>query len=171
MTKEDKPKKEKTAKAAKTVGPKTVDATAGIGHNSGKVIPELVNIVKEILASSERQKTEAKLQRDLRNRAKSEFGILSSALQYEISLQKKDPDVRVQHEQGHADLKTALGYQPELDFVGAVPTNASLKAQPSEAEIKAGEGFTVDDDDEDKGYPSEDETDDLPAGNVITREG
>lgn len=166
MSKTPKPKKEKTAKAA---GPKTVDKPAGIGHNSGAVIPELVTIIDEILASSARQKAEAKLQRDLRNRAKSEFGVLSGPLAHEIRLRKMDSDVRVQFESGHNDLKAALGYQPELDFVGATPTNASLKAQPSEAELKGGEGFTVDPDEDDT--EETDETEGEANGNVITREG
>lgn len=116
----------------------------GIGHNSGQIIPELVNLVDELLASSERQKREGQLQRDLRNRAKSEFGVLSGPLSHEIRLRKMDKDVRVQFESGHGDLKQALGYQPELDFQGGVATQASVKAQPPEAQLT-----------KDKGHPKE----------------
>ena len=84
-----------------------------IGHNSQE-IPELKGMMDEYLASCERQKAEAKLQRDIRNRAKTEFGVLSSAWAHEVRLRKMDEDVRVQFEEGHKDLKCALGYQLPL---------------------------------------------------------
>lgn len=135
MTDRAAPKAKKGAKADKKKNRPKLEPSKikhGIGHNSGQVIPELVNLVDELLASSERQKREGQLQRDLRNRAKSEFGVLSGPLSHEIRLRKMDKDVRVQFESGHGDLKQALGYQPELDFQGGVPTKASVKAQPSE---------------------------------------
>lgn len=157
MTDRVPPKGKKSGKgkgAAKVKGPAKpkLDPTKlhGIGHNSGQVIPELQKIVTEILASSERMKNEAKVQRDLRNRAKSEFGVLSGPLAHEIRLRKMDKDVRVQFESSHTDLKVALGYQPSLDFQGGTPTNASVKAQPSEAEMagKQPEKFHVEEGDE-----------------------
>lgn len=145
-------KKPKTEKANKASGPKA--PAAGIGHNSGKVIPELVKLVDEILAFDEQKKSIAKAQRDLRNRAKQEFGVLAGPLAHEIRLRKMDKDVRVQFEMGHTDLKTSLGYQPELDFVNGVATNVSQRAQPSEAELNGGdddEGFDAPADDDDSG--------------------
>lgn len=125
MTKVSKPKK---AKEKKKAAPKLV--AAGIGHNSGQVVPELVKIVDEILASAERQKQEGRNQRDLRNRAKSEFGILSTVLAHEIGLRKKDPDVRAQFESGHRDLKSALGYQEILTFDNPNVEPPAVKPQP-----------------------------------------
>lgn len=147
----------------------------GIGHNSGQVIPELVNLVDELLASSERQKREGQLQRDLRNRAKSEFGVLSGPLSHEIRLRKMDKDVRVQFESGHVDLKHALGYQPELDFQDGVPTQASVKAQPPEAQLSKDKGhsperFEVEEDDGEGQEPEP--TQPKPSRkDVIEREG
>lgn len=128
----------------KPAGPKVVASTIkpGMGHNRGQIVPEVKKIVEEILASATRQKAEGKIQRELRNKAKTEFGVLSGALSHEIRLRKMDPDVRVQFESSHQDLKQMLGYQPQLDFVGATPTQASVKAQPSEAEAQR---FSVDD--------------------------
>lgn len=159
----------------------------GIGHNSGQVIPELVNLVDELLASSERQKREGQLQRDLRNRAKSEFGVLSGPLSHEIRLRKMDKDVRVQFESGHGDLKQALGYQPELDFQGGVATQASVKAQPPEAQLSKDKGpskerFEVDAEDAEDPADAQEEAEEeaeQPAPkkpvaspkNVIEREG
>lgn len=117
-----KPKKEKKKKAAKKApGPKLVagaltPAAATVGHNSGEAIPALKEIIDEILASDDRVKNEGKLKRDLRNRAKTEFNVLSSVLAHEIRLRKMDKDVRIQFESGHHDLKTMTGYQQELDL-------------------------------------------------------
>lgn len=186
MTDRAPPKAKKGAKKDTAVkGPKKPKLDPhqlkGIGHNSGQVIPELVNLVDELLASSERQKREGQLQRDLRNRAKSEFGVLSGPLSHEIRLRKMDKDVRVQFESGHGDLKQALGYQPELDFQDGVPTKASAKAQPSEAQMASKDPspqrFEVDpeegedaEDEADKKQPAKHEA--APAKkNVIEREG
>lgn len=105
---------------------------AGAGHNSGEAIPALIGIVDEILASAERVKEEGKLTRDLRNRAKSEFGVLSSVLAHEIRLRKMDKDVRIQFESGHHDFKGMLGYQASLDLKpGTVERTENQLADPS----------------------------------------
>jgi hypothetical protein len=108
----------------------------------------------------------------MRNRLKTEFGILASSVAREVALRKLDVDVRVQVETNHEDFKKMLGYQPSLDFAGAEPTSTSVKAQPSEAQLDArntepqrgpkppakdAKGFTV------EGEPED--------GGVITREG
>ncbi len=110
---------------------------AKLGHNSGEVVPGLVNLVDEIMSISDRKKALAKAERDCRNRAKTEFGVLAGVLAHEIRLRKMDKDVRVQFESNHQDVKTMLGYQAELDFVGGTPTKASLKQQPTEAELQS----------------------------------
>lgn len=150
--------------------------TPGIGHNSnGQVVPGLQKLVAEILASSARQKSESKLQRDLRNRAKSEFGILSNVLAEEIKKQKMDKDVRVQYEAGQEDVKKMLGYQASLDFAGAHPTKASVSQQPSETELAAQSperDYTVDDEEEAAASHYEDEdSEDGHRPSVIEREG
>lgn len=142
----------KTAKPAK---PKLEVVKPGIGHNSnGQVVPGLVKLVDELLHIDEQKKAMSKAERDCRNRAKTEFGILSGTLAHEMRLRKMDPDVRVQFESNHSDLKVALGYQPELDFVNGQPTRASYSQQLSEKEIAATrqgdeESFEVNDDEED----------------------
>lgn len=124
-------------KAPKQPGPRLVgkDVRPSIGHNSGQVIPELVKLVGELLAIGEQKKALGKAERDLRNKAKVEFGVLSGPLAHEMRLRKMDGDVRVQFESSHADLKRSLGYQPELDFQAGTPTQASVKAQPPESEL------------------------------------
>ncbi len=114
-----KPKKGKKGKAAKKAGPKLIANTltpAPVGHNSGEAIPGVKEIIDNIIASKARQKNEAKLQRDERNRAKTEFGILAGVLAHEIRLRGLDSDVRIQFESGHADLKVMSGYQFALDL-------------------------------------------------------
>jgi hypothetical protein len=174
MTDRAPPKAKKGAKKDAVKGPKKpkLDPTKlhGIGHNSGQVIPELVNLVDELLASAARQKREGQLQRDLRNRAKTEFGVLSGPLSHEIRLRKMDKDVRVQFESGHGDLKQALGYQPELDFQDGVPTKASAKAQPSEAQMASKDPspdrYEVE---EDEGEGAEEEGEDVPTATKHTQ--
>lgn len=125
-----KKKGEKKAPGPKLAAEALTPASAG--HNSGEAIPALVSIVDEILASDERVKEEGKLKRDLRNRAKTEFGILSSVLAYEIRLRKMDKDVRIQVESGHHDLKCMLGYQASLDLKpGTVERTENQLADPS----------------------------------------
>lgn len=115
-----KPKKAKKQKAPKAPpGPKLIPANltpAPAGHNSGEAIPALRGIIDEILAFAEQKKNIAKAERDLRNRAKTEFNVLSSVLAHEIRLRKMDNDVRIQFESGHHDLKVMTGYQQELDL-------------------------------------------------------
>lgn len=121
-----------TKPAKKATGPKAVSAH-GIGHNSGQKIPALIKLVDELLDIGDKKKSLGKAERDLRNKAKTEFGILPGPLAHELRLRKMDEDVRVQFESNHGDLKTALGYQPSLDFEAGVPTKQSVKAQPAEA--------------------------------------
>lgn len=136
--------KKKGADKSKLTGPKAVskDPKHGIGHNSGEKNPEAIKCVEELMRFQEQKKSIAKAERDVRNRLKIEFGIMSSSVAREIALRKMDPDVRVQVESNHDDFKKMLGYQPSLDFVGAAPTAASVKAQPSE---EPKEGFEVHD--------------------------
>lgn len=137
--------------AKKPTGPKLVASNVkpGVGHNSnGEVVPGFVNLVDELLAINAQKKALGEAERTLRNKAKSEFGVLSGVLAHEMRLRKMDSDVRVQFESNHQDVKKMLGYQPELDFVGGTPTKASVAVQPTEAELAARNGdkkFTVDD--------------------------
>lgn len=146
-----KAKKDKAAK--KPAGPKPV---ANIGHNSnGETSPEAVNLINEIMAFQDQKKSIAKAERDCRNRLKTEFGILSTSVAREVALRKLDPDVRVQVESNHEDFKKMLGYQPQLDFVEGQATQASQKAQPSEAQLAGGNagGFEVNDDEAEEQAP------------------
>jgi|GEM_PF-4427250 len=152
-----------TAKVKKT-GPKLVVADLkGIGHNSnGEVIPGLVKIVDEILHLDAQKAAIGKAQRDLRNRAKSEFGVLSGPLAYELRLRKMDTDVREQFESAHKDLKVALGYQTEMEFL-----KSGEKAQIPAKEHAHQPGYSVE--------HGEDDGADAPqsqaAGGIISREG
>lgn len=113
-----KAKKEKKV-ATKKHGPKLLPnnlAAPPAGHNSGETNPAVVEILDEIMASKERVKTEGKLQRDCRNRLKTEFGILSSVTAHEIRMRTLDPDVRIQFESGCADIKVMTGYQFAMDL-------------------------------------------------------
>lgn len=161
-------KKDKGAK--KGADKKPMPAKATIGHNSnGQKIPGLIKVVDELLHIGEQKKAMGKAERDLRNKAKTEFGILSGPLAHELRLRKMDGDVRVQFESNHSDLKVALGYQPELDFAGGVPTQASVKAQPPEAEMPSNVKplYSVKDEDDETSNP--DTT--AKSGGVIEREG
>ena len=151
----------KGKKDKKVSGPKKADKSVrGIGDNSGKKIPGVIKLVDELLHYAEQKKKIAQAERECRNRAKSEFGIMSGPLAHELKLRKMDKDVRVQFESNHQDLKTALGYQPELDFAGAQPTRASAAAQPSEAEMADRaeddeDGYSVNDDAEEDEQPED----------------
>lgn len=133
-----KAKTAKKDKEPKVPGPKLVtkDLKAGVGHNSntGEKNPEAIKCLEELMALQAQKKTIARAERDIRNRLKSEFSILASSVSREISLRKLDPDVRVQVETNHEDFKKMVGYQPSLDFVNGVPTEASQKAQARETE-------------------------------------
>lgn len=165
-------KKSGKDKGAKKPGPKLAKDTIvpGVGHNSGQKIPGVIKLVDELLHIGEQKKSLGKAERDLRNKAKSEFGIMSGPLAHEMRLRKMDDDVRVQFESNHSDLKVALGYQPELDFAGAQPTRASASQQPSEAQIRGRkpqvaaepeEGYSVEGDGgeegEDEGFSESDQ--------------
>jgi hypothetical protein len=101
-----KPKKEKAV----------VTPIKTIGHNSAEVVGGLVAAVDEMLAINEQKKALGKAERDIRNKVKSEYGVLSSVFAHEMRLRKLANDARVQFESGHADLKIALGYQHSLDL-------------------------------------------------------
>lgn len=178
--KRKKPAKDKATK--KVPGPKLVTVAPGIGHNgphTGEKNPEAIKCMDELIEFQAQKKALAKAERDVRNRLKTEFGILASSVAREVALRKLDADVRVQVETNHEDFKKMLGYQPQLDFAdGSTPTNASVKAQPKEAELERtteptrapkppaapeGKVFTVEKD--------EGEEKDGDDSNVITREG
>ena len=176
MTSKPAPKSKKDKDAGtKKPGPRLVvaDMTPGIGHNSGEKHPEVIKRIEELMALQAQKKSIAKAERDIRNSLKTEFGVLSSSVAREVALRKLDPDVRVQVETNHEDLKKMLGYQPQLDFVGGQPTDASIKAQPSEAELAGKEGFEVNDGEEsaeDDQIEGQHGMPPAPRG-VITREG
>lgn len=184
MTSKAAPKVSKKAKdtTAKKAGPKLVTADLkGVGHNSGEKSPEAIKCLEELVHIEAQKKALAKGALQVRNRLKSEFGILSTSVARELALRKLDPDVRVQVETNHEDFKKMLGYQAQLDFVAGQtqPTEASAKAQPSEAELAGNgdeEGFEVSGEGE-----AEDQTqgqhemppvpENLRRPGVITREG
>lgn len=147
-------KKPAKAKKAKVKDKKPKAPIHGIGHNSGgKVIPQLRAMVDETLHLDEQIKALNKAKRDVRNRAKTEFGVLSSTWAHEMRLRKLDPDVRVQFESSHDDLKIALGYQPELPFESKKPLEKDLPPK----------------DESDDENPDDDEDDEDP--DVINRAG
>ena len=165
----------KDTETKKVPGPKLVakDIKPGIGHNhTGEKNPEAIKCLEELMGFQVQKKAIAKAERDVRNRLKTEFGILASSVAREVALRKLDEDVRVQVETNHEDFKKMLGYQPSLDFGTGLATEASVKAQPSEAQLDArdtepkrsvnvvpqGKGFVV-------------KTDDDAEGGVINREG
>lgn len=88
----------------------------GAGDNSG-VVQGMVDIVEETLAIDEQIKELNKAKRDLRNKAKNEFGVLAFNFNEEVRFRKLDRDVRIQYESGRVDLQTMLGYQASLDLL------------------------------------------------------
>lgn len=106
----------KKNKVEKPLGPKLVGEYPSVGHNKGEVIPALVELMEEDLALDEKKKSIAQAQRDIRNRAKTEFGVMAAVWAYEKRMRKMDKDVRIQLESGVHDLKEMLGYQIELDL-------------------------------------------------------
>lgn len=112
----DEKKKPLKKKSGKKPNLKDVKSEAGVGHNSGGQNPRMIAIIDEILENNRRVAEINKANRDLRNEAKSSFGILASVLAHEIRLRKMDDDVRIQFESGHHDLKDMLGYQASLDL-------------------------------------------------------
>lgn len=111
-----KPLKKKSGKKANLKDVKSEATTGGVGHNSGGQNPRMIAIIDEILENNRRVAEINKANRDLRNEAKSSFGVLSSVLAHEVRLRKMDDDVRIQFESGHHDLKDMLGYQASLDL-------------------------------------------------------
>lgn len=177
MTDKAAPKAKKPAKDAKSKtvpGPKLIAAAPGVGHNhTGEKNPEAVKCLDELLGFVEQKKAISKAERDVRNRLKTEFGILASSVAREVALRKLDHDVRVQVETNHEDFKKMLGYQPSLDFVDGQATSASVKAQPKESELDArnpepnraaAKSYVVDGE-------GEEFTSDSKRAGIITREG
>lgn len=112
------PKPPKSKKENKAPGPKLAAENltkAYVGHNSG-AIPTVVQLMDETLSIDNQLKELNKAKRDIRNRAKTEFGILSWNWGHEVAMRKKDKDVRIQLESGAVDLKNMLGYQASLDL-------------------------------------------------------
>jgi uncharacterized protein (UPF0335 family) len=101
-----KPEKEKkpNVKLAKDNQPK-------IGHNSGQFNAPLAKLFTDYERLEANKKEIGKAQRDIRAKAKEEFGIQIKNFSQEIAMRKLDPDVRIQFEQGVQDLKGMLGYQ------------------------------------------------------------
>ena len=119
-------KKPKIVKAAK----KPQEAIAA-GHNSG-TNPQLVEIFTLDAEYQDKIKELNKARRDLRNRAKTEFNVLSSVYQHQVKLRKMDRDVRIQFESGTHDLQNMLGYQASLDLApGTVPRTEEEYLDPS----------------------------------------
>jgi len=130
--KEKKPKL-KDVKAEK----KTKPSAPAAGHNSG-VNPRMQDIVQEILDNNKRVAELNKANRELRNEAKTSFGVLAGPLSHEIRLRKMDDDVRIQFESGHHDLKDMLGYQASLDLApGTVARTEEEYVDPSDPSAAA----------------------------------
>jgi hypothetical protein len=118
------------AKPKVTKGKKPQVAIAA-GHNSG-VNPQLVEIFTLDAEYQDKIKELNKARRDLRNRAKTEFNVLSSVYQHQVKLRKMDRDVRIQFESGTHDLQNMLGYQASLDLApGTVPRTEEEYLDPS----------------------------------------
>lgn len=136
-----KPKKKKGDKAVKKEMKKLTPVSltpaapaAPVGHNSGngEVVQGLVDVINEILTLDEKKKEISKAQRDLRNKAKTEFGIMAGPLAHEIRLRKMDRDVRIQFESSHHDLKVMTGYQLALDLKdGTIPRTEEEFVDPT----------------------------------------
>lgn len=173
-----KPKKPTKDKDAKATGPRLVDKDikSGIGHNgaphTGEKNPEAIKCLEELMGYQEKKKAIATAERDIRNRLKSEFGILASSVAREVSLRKLDPDVRVQVETNHDDFKKMIGYQPSLCFVNGQATLATQKAvEAQEKSMRNTEPARVPQPEpEEKGF-NVDDNDGEDDSSVITREG
>lgn len=101
------------------------------GHNSG-AIPELVALLDEFLALDEKIKALGKAKRDIRNKVKGEYSVLSFNWNEEIRMRKLQSDVRIQYESGRKDLQNMLGYQASLDLKeGTVARTEEEFADPS----------------------------------------
>lgn len=118
-----KPKKDKPALVANSL--------SRAGHNSG-AIPELVKLKEEFLALDEKIKALGKAKRDIRNKVKQEYSVLSFNWNEEIRMAKLQNDVRIQYESGRKDLQNMLGYQASLDLApGTTPRTEEEFADPS----------------------------------------
>lgn len=127
----------KGGKKANLKDVKAKPSAPAAGHNSGKN-PRMVAIVEEILENNRRVAELNKANRDLRNEAKTSFGVLAGPLSHEIRLRKMDDDVRIQFESGHHDLKDMLGYQASLDLApGTVARTEHELVDPSDPSAEA----------------------------------
>ncbi len=112
-------------------GKKAPVVALAAGHNSG-ANPQLVEIFTLDAEYQDKIKEINKARRELRNRAKTEFNVLSSVYQHEVKLRKMDRDVRIQFESGHHDLRNMLGYQASLDLApGTVARTEEEYLDPS----------------------------------------
>lgn len=137
------PKAKKPAAKDKADAPKLVPnklTPPPAGSNSG-VVPGAVETVDEILAIDEKIKELGKAKRDLRNKMKTEYGVLGFNLNEEIRMRKLDRDVRIQYEAGRVDLQTMLGYQASLDL--AVGTTARTEEEYVDPSLKARAGDAI----------------------------
>jgi uncharacterized protein (UPF0335 family) len=94
------------------------DEVAGPGHNivKGEYNEALVEMFEEHEALNENKKELSKAQRELRSKAKEQFGVSSAVFNHLIKLRKMDTSVRVDFENSVEDTKVMLGYQASLDL-------------------------------------------------------
>jgi hypothetical protein len=139
-TKKSKSKKTEKLELAKN----DASDSAAVGHNSnnGQVNEALVELFSEYSDLEENGRAISKAKRDLRARAKEEFGVSSSVFNHEAKLRRMEKDVRIQFEQGCTDLKGMLGYQFALaleeevhpaDNAGDEDSGASVNETEEEA--------------------------------------
>lgn len=92
------------------------EPATGLGHNSGKVIPEIQEKLSAILKLREDKKALGKQETEIKNYLKEKFGIQKRVITIELALQTLDKTTRIQLEAAHHDLKVATGYQMALDL-------------------------------------------------------
>lgn len=110
------PKKQTLKKPKDESAKPDLKIAAGVGHNSGKVIPEVLTNINRILSIREQKKALGREETEIRNLLKEKFGVNKTALSDELSLRAKDPTVRIQIEAARHDLKIMTGYQMALDL-------------------------------------------------------
>ena len=117
ILKSAKAKKDKPQLVASDLKAPVPSIPATEGHNStSTIIPGVVALFEEIEATYEPIKALQKIQKDCRNRLKTEFNISKRNVADELRMRKLDRDVRIQIESGAHDLKEMLGYQASLDL-------------------------------------------------------
>lgn len=109
-----KPKKKPAAKKSSSKSVKS--KVKGVGHNSHKN-PAVIKIFDEYISIDEKKKEMSKHQRQIKARAKDEFGISKRNFDHEIRMQKMDEGARAEFEVGSQDLKGMLGIQLSLNLV------------------------------------------------------